>query len=359
MKLMKKIDRNLLYPIPIAELDETKLLNRASKIIGHNVEKFNLATAAEYKGIAEAYFDCRKLKQLNIDGEETSPVSTYVYCTKIPEVLSFAFRHDHGIQRFHITEIGKRNKPNTKYEFSVTDFEFYEDQIIFFGIAKNSETHEEKEYLTYLFIDQYIFYNSDIAIRKLRNMVYFDHSEITAKRLSKIIKYAYKYLKYADEVRLSKLTELLTGEHVKKPGKQMFEVLNKALRNSDQTEDCHEVIEQTLGTAFHRFVQTSRERKKGLYVQDKEGVFELQMEEIRPCADKKGLRCRGLRSFDERPSDSYRINIEYDFKKNSLTVYDENWEKITGSLTCEENANNMEEIKNIRRCINTFFNAKK
>lgn len=357
--IMRKKNRNLLYALPIAEVDEAKLLNRTCKIIGHNVEKFNLAVAAEYKGIIEAFWECWNFEHLIVDGEEASLATIAAWHSQIPVILSFAFRNAHGIQRFRITEIGKNNKPNTEYDFSVTDFEVNEDSIVFFGTAKNSETHEEKEYLTYLFLDQFAFFKSDIQVRKLRNAVYFELSQITEKRLATIIKYGYKYLKRADEVRLSKQTELLTGERIRKPGKRMFIALNNALQSYDLDEERQKVIEHTLETAFHRFVQTSRERKQGLYVQDNEGVFQLNMEEIRPCADKKGLRCQGLRSFEERPWDNYQMNLEYDFKENTLSVFDKSWNKVVGRLTWEQTANNLEEIKNFRRCINSFQNAKK
>ena len=283
---MKKKNRNLLYALPIAEVDEGKLLNHTSKLVGHEVEKFNLVTAAEYKGNIEAYWECRKFEPLYIDGEEVSLAALAAWHTKIPELLSFAFRHAHGIQRFHITEVGKKNRSNTEYDFSATDFEFYEDSIVLFGLAKNRETYEEKEYLVYLFLEQFEFYNSDIQIRKLRNSVRCELTQVAAKRLSTLIMYAYKYLKHADEVRLSKLTELFTGEYIKKPGKQMFIALNKTLQTHDLPEERQAVVKQTLETAFHRFVQTSRERKNGLDVQDNEGVFQLNMEEIRPCTDK-------------------------------------------------------------------------
>lgn len=356
---MKKKNRNLLYALPIAELDEAKQLGRASKIVGHKVEKFNLVTAAEYKGIIEAYWECRKFAHLITEDGDASLARLVAWVTDIPEMLSFAFRHAHGIQRFHITEIGKRNKPNTEYDFSVTDFEFYEEYIVFFGIAKNCETQKEKEYLTYLFLDQLDFYESDILIRKLRNKVHFELTEVAAKRLSTIIMYAYKYLKRADEVRLSKQTELLTGKRIKKTGKQMFITLNKALQDSDLTEERREVVIQTLETAFHRFVQTSRETQNGLYVQDNDGVFQLNMEEIRPCTNKKGLRCLGLREYADRPWDNYRMNLEYDFKENTLSIYDKDWNKVIGYLSWEETPDNVGEIKNLRRRINSYFNAKK
>jgi len=352
-----KNNRNLLYPIPISEIDEDKMRARISKILGRTIDKINLQIAAEHNGILSAYWECKNIDPLKIDGEEIHPAALVAYLTQCPESLSLAFRHAHGIQRFNIMEMGKKNKSNKEYKFAVTDFEFHEDMILMFGEAKNQEARTEKEYLVCLDLDRFEFFKLDILGREVCNKVFFDNSISESKRLSTIIMYAYKYMKRSDEIRLSKLTELLTGTFVKKPGKQMFEVLNRSLKNPDIDENRKELILNTLETAFHRYVQTSKERNPGFYVQDKEGSFILEMEEIRPCKEKKGLRCRGLRVYDNAPWNNYRMNIEYDYKTNSISVYNDDWQKQKGILQWEETDNNNAEIKNLRRCINCYYLA--
>lgn len=359
----KKKNRNLIYAIPIAEVDEEWMKQRVSMVIGRDIDRIDLAAAAEYKGCLNAAWELRNISPFMVNGEELSSGALLAYSTQIPEPLSFAFRHAHGIQRFNIIEAGKRNKPNTEYLFSVTDVEFEEEYAVLFGLAKDKNTGKEKEYLVYYFWDQLEFFQSGIQFRELRHQVYIEGTEMEWKRLGTISMYAYKYLKKADEVRLSKLTEALTGLRIAKPGKQMFVALNKELQKEDNDPERQEVIVETLETAFHRYVQSFKEKAlklKELYVQDGKEMFLLaSMENIRPCRDKKGFRFSGLRMYDNAPWNNYRINVEYDYKKNSFTKYDKDWEKVVGTLAWNDTAENIAFVKICRRWVNSFYNAKK
>ena len=353
---MKK-NRNLLYPLPIAEVNEEKLMRRMSLFIGQEVEKINLKFAAEYVGIVNALWEYRTIEPVTLNGEEIHRASLAAYVMGQSESLSFAFRYAHGVQRFDIKEIGK--KGTSEFLFSVTDVEFYEDHIVFFGIAKDKDTHKEKEYLVYWFLDNFEFYSSPIQHRKLGNRVIFDLTEVVANKLSRIVRYAYRYLKRTDEVKLSKLTELLTGKCINKPNKQMFIALNKELQLEDNSDERKNFISDVLQKSFHRFVQTSLEGQDGLFVQDSEGIFQLSMENIVPTSDKKGFRFQGLREYTEEPWKNYRINLEYDYKKNEIFIYDKEWFSSIGKLTWEDTLSNLKEIKNFRRCINIYYRALK
>lgn len=353
-----KENRNLIYPLPISEVNKERLMERMSFFAGYKIEKINLKSAAEYAGVIKALWEYRTVGPAIVNDQEIQSSALVAYLIGLPECLSFAFRQAHGIQRFEIEEVGKGNKPNQKYLFSITDVEFDEDCIILFGIAKNNNG-KEKEYLIYWFLDNFEFYSSYVHDRKPRNRVFVDLSEKAKNRLSVILKYAYKYLKCTDEVMLSKLTELLTGERVKKPSRQLFVTLNRELHHMDIDDNRKELICQVLRKSFHRLVQTSRERQGGLFVQDSDGIFQLSIENIVPCSDKKGLRCQGLREFIDEPWKNYRINLEYDYKKNVIQVFDNEWLFPTSALIWEETPNNLKEIKNFRRCINMFYNSSK
>ena len=356
---MKKKDRNLIYALPIAEVDELKMKERIEYVIGHSIEKIDLNVAAEYKGVLDSLWDLRELRGYIINGEEIHAGTLAAYTTQIPEAVSFAFRHAHGVQHFEVLEKGKRNKPDITYDFAVTDIEFYEDHFVLFGIAKDKVTKSEKEYLVYFFIDTTSFYKSDIQIRKLRNQVFFNYSEIEARRLSTMMMYAYKYLKKADEVRLCKVTEYLTGASIPKPGKNMFELLfleKNKIDNSTNRELC---IDNAINGVFHRYVQTSLGNAKvSLVVNDGHGDFQMSIEEIRPCEDKNGLRCLGLRDYESTPWNNYWLNVEYDFNKDQLYVYDENWQKVLSTLTFTETEEGIKSKRIIRRCVSTYIKAK-
>lgn len=355
---MKKKERNLLYALPIAEVDEMKMKGRMEYVIGHTIEKIDLNVAAEYKGVLESMRDLRELNGYIINGEEIHAGVWAAYATAIPEVVSFAFRHAHGVQHFEILEKGKRNQPDITYDFAVTDVEFWEDYFVLFGIAKDKVTKSEKEYLLYFFLDTMSFYRSGIQIRKPKDKVFVNCSEIEARRLSTMMIYAYKYLKKADEVRLCKVTEFLTGTSILKPGKNMFELLflekNKE-ENSTNRELC---IDNALKSAFHRYVQTSLGNAKvSLVVNDGHEDFLMAIEEIRPCEEKKGLRCRGLRDHEGTPWDNW-LNVEYDYKKDQLYVYDKKWKRVLSTLTFTENEEGIKSKRIIRRCISTYIKAK-
>ena len=61
----------------------------------------------------------------------------------------------------------------------------------------------------------------------------------------------------------------------------------------------------------------------------------------------------------EVPLKNYRLNLEYDYKKNEILVFNKEWSSQIGMLTLVETPNNLMEIKNWRRCINVYFNASK
>lgn len=67
----------------------------------------------------------------------------------------------------------------------------------------------------------------------------------------------------------------------------------------------------------------------------------------------------GLREYIEEPWKNYRLNLEYDYKKNEILVFNKEWSSQIGMLTWVETPNNLMEIKNWRRCINVYFNASK
>lgn len=356
---MKKKNRNLVYALPIAEVDEMKMKGRIEYAIGHSIEKIDLNVAAEYKGVINSIGDLGDLRGYIMNGEEIHVGSWAAYATQIPEAVSFAFRHAHGVQHFEVLEKGKRNKPDITYDFAVTDVEFYEDYFVLFGIAKDKVTKSEKEYLVYFFLDTTSFYKSDIQIRKLRNQVFFNYSEIEARRLSTMMMYAYKYLKKADEVRLCKVTEYLTGASIPKPGKNMFELLFLEKNKEENSLTRNECIDNAIKNAFHRYVQTSLGNAHvSLVVNDGHEDFLMTIEEIRPCEDKNGLRCRGLRDHEGTPWENYWLNVEYDFKKDQLYVYDKNWGKVVSTLTFTENEEGSKSKRIIRRCVSTYIKAK-
>ena len=275
--------------------------------------------------------DLRDLKGYVINGEEIHPGRWAAYATDISLVVSFAFRHAHGVQHFEILEKGKRNKPDITYGFAVTDVEFWEDYIVLFGIAKDKVTKSEKEYLLFFFLDTMSFYKSDIQIRKLKNEVFINFSEIEVRRMCTMLRYAYKFLKKADEVRLCKVTESLTGTSILKPGKNMFELLFLEKNKDNNSIKRNLCIDNAIKGAFHRYVQTSLGNAHlGLRVNDGHGDFLMTIEEIRPCEDKSGLQCRGLRDYGQTPWINYWLNVEYDYKKDQLYVFDKNWERELG-----------------------------
>ena len=356
---MKKKNRNLLYALPIAEVDEMKMKGRIEYVIGHSIEKIDLNVAAEYKGVLDSIRDLSELRGYIMNGEEIHAGAWAAYATDSPVAVSFAFKHAHGVQHFDVLEKGKRNKPDITYDFAVTDVEFGEDYFVLFGIAKDKVTKSDKEYLLYFFIDTMSFIRSDIQIRKLKDEVFVNYSEIEARRLSTMMMYAYKYLKKADEVRLRKITEFLTGTSILKPGKNMFELLFLEKDKDDNSTNRELCIDNALKSAFHRYVQTSLGNANvSLVVHDGHEEFQMPIEEIRPCEDKNGLRCRGLRVHEATPWDNYWLNVEYDLKKDQLYVYDKNWERVTSTLTFTENEEGIKSKRIIRRCVSTYIKAK-
>ena len=351
---MKKKERNLLYPLPIAEIDEQWMKKRIESVIDRPVEKINREVAACYKGIIESALELSDVFEHTINGKLVA------YHTQIPEVLSFALKHAHGVQHLTITEKQKKGKPNITYDFGVTDVEFHEEYLILFGIAKNLDTKNKKEYLLYFFPDVCSFYKSDILIRKMRGEVFWEYNEKEEKRLSMLIRFAYKYLKKAHEVKLCKNTAELTGCIVSKPGKQMFLALSKQIKIEDETSESYKCLKTTLDEAFHRLVQTSLGNANvSTYVCDENDAFSMCMEKMTPCCDKKGFRFEGLRFIEETPWKSFWMNLEYDYKKNIFIIYNKDWTEPIGQLKNFENEEGKKALRVIRRCVNSYYKATK
>ena len=58
------------------------------------------------------------------------------------------------------------------------------------------------------------------------------------------------------------------------------------------------------------------------------------------------------------PWENYWLNVEYDFKKDQLYVYDKNWGKVVSTLTLAENEEGSKSKRIIRRCVSTYIKAK-
>ena len=69
------------------------------------------------------------------------------------------------------------------------------------------------------------------------------------------------------------------------------------------------------------------------------------------------MRCRGLRDHEGTPWDNCWLNIEYDYKKDQLYVYDKNWGKVSYPLTFAENEEGVKAKRIIRRCISNYIKA--
>ena len=76
---MKKKERNLLYPIPIAEVNEARLKDRISTITGQPVEKIDRFIAAQYKGILDSMWDLRKLGPITNNGMDITYVVPIIH----------------------------------------------------------------------------------------------------------------------------------------------------------------------------------------------------------------------------------------------------------------------------------------
>jgi hypothetical protein len=75
---MKK-SRNLLYPVPIAEVNKEGLMERMSLFIGHKIEKIDLNSAAEYAGMVKALWEIRDIETPAINGHEIHPAKLVAY----------------------------------------------------------------------------------------------------------------------------------------------------------------------------------------------------------------------------------------------------------------------------------------
>ena len=347
---------NMSNEIPISGIDEKRMKEMVSMVIGRNVTKIDLTTAAEYKGCMEAIWALRKVTPIKIDGKEVSNDAFGEYCAQISESLSLAFRNAYGIPQFYITESWQT--PGAEYLFAVTEVEFYEDRCFLSGYAKDKETKAEREYGICLFLNTLELYYSEKQSRNLSHRVYLSSFDMDNKILSTIQKCAYKYVKKANEVCLNKLTEFLTGLNISKPGRQMFIALNKELQNGDNNEERSNVINNTVETAFHLYVHSSIEKTSGTFsLKDEIGEFTLtSMEKHKPCKDKKGILFEGIRQYKESPQ-KYRMTVEYDYQKNTLNIYAEHQEKTITNLTWNGNTENDNIIRRFRRCINSYYNA--
>ena len=215
---MKKKLRNLIYPVPIAELKEDAMTEFVSSLLGRKIERITLAEVIEAK--AELEFlpvtHIAKEDYTLKDGSRMPPAHFWALSHQ-SEYLSVAAKNDLGPMNFRFLIYDKKTQDEKQVVFSVKDYNVAENWVMLWGIAKEPGGIEKERIFT-LYLPEHFFVEDDpYTFKRIRNSyVELISSDRAWKRLRKIILYLSHYMYSSDIEYLKKFYSYILEQPVTK-----------------------------------------------------------------------------------------------------------------------------------------------
>ena len=213
---MKKKSRNLIYPVPIAELKEEVMEEFVSSLLGRRVEQITLAEATGAKAELE-FLTVTHVPQEDYslkDGSRITPAHFFVHCHH-SEYLSAAAKNDLGPMKFSFLIFDGKAHDEKRVTLSVKDYNVDENWVMLWGIT-NEPGRIEKERIITLYLPEHIFFEYDpYTFKRIKNSsVFFIPSGRANKRLRKVILYLADYMCHSDIEYLKKISSFILNQPV-------------------------------------------------------------------------------------------------------------------------------------------------
>lgn len=236
---MKKKLRNLIYPVPIAELKVDAMTEFVSSLIGRKIERITLEEAIEAKAeleflpVTHIAMEDYMLK----DGTRMSPGHFWALSHQ-SEYLSVAAKNDLGPMKFRFLIYDRKTQEEKQVVFSVKDYNTDENWVLLWGIAKESGGIEKERIFT-LYLPELIFVEDDpYTFKRIKNSaVELISSDRAWRRLRKIIFYLAHYMYSSDIEYLKKFYSYMLEQPVTKLTPELAaDIRMKALVDGEETK---------------------------------------------------------------------------------------------------------------------------
>ena len=354
---MKKRLRNLIYPVPIAELKEDAMTEFVSSLLGKKIERITLAEAIEAKAELE-FLPVTHIAQEDYtlkDGSRMHPARFWALCHQ-SEYLSVAAKNDLGPMKFRFLIYDRKTQDEKQVVFSVNDYNVADNWVLLWGISKEPGGILKERIFTLYLPDLYFVEDDPYTFKRIKNSdVELVSSDRAWKRLRKIILYLSNYLCSSDVEYLKKFYSYILDQPVTKLTPELAaDIRMKALIDGEETKWTklkQEAFEEAPMRLLRRLIRKATER----YIWS----FELDGQTISGFSEDYTLTDDDVLSFniwtlDEDFEQRRFVGVEYHIAED--VFYLKTTEKAKPkAATCIEDGESAKTKKTTLRIINRYL----
>lgn len=354
---MKKKLRNLIYPVPIAELKEDAMTDFVSSLLGRKIERITLSEAVEAKAELE-FLPVTHIAQEDYtlkDGSRIHPAHFWARSHQ-SEYLSIAAKNDLGPMKFKFLIYDRKTQDEKEVVFSVRDYNVADNWVMLWGIAKEPGGIEKERIFT-LYLPEYVFVEDDpYTFKRIKNSaVDLISSGRAWKRFRKIILYLAHYMCASDIEYLKKFYSYILKQPVTKLTPELAaDIRMKAMVDGEEaqwTKLKQEAFEEAPMRLLRRLIRMATER----YIWS----FEIDGQTISGFSEDYTLIGDNVLLFniwtlDEDFEQRRFVGVEYHIAEDVFYLKTTEKAKPTAA-TCIENGESAKTKKTTLRIINRYL----